>query len=280
QYLALAERRGIEVVRAPESPEGGVDVAGLAEIVHRRRPRLVAVSHVPTNSGLVQDVAGVARVCRSEDVWCLVDACQSVGQMPVDVASIPCDFLSVTARKFLRGPRGVGFLYVSDRALEAGLTPLFPDLHGADWIDDDLFQPAPDARRFENWEFPYALVLGLGAAARYALGVGLEAIAERVRGLSGQLRTALEEIPGIRVLDRGTDLCAIVTVHAEGRAPGELVEALRERGINTSAMGIDSGLLDFRDKEVDGALRISPHYFNTEEELDTLVEALEEVLPG
>lgn len=274
QYLSLAERMGVEVVRAPDLPEGGVDVQALAGLVHRRRPRLVAITHVPTNSGLVQDVATVAEICRKEDVWCLVDACQSVGQMPVDVGALACDFLSGTSRKFLRGPRGVGFLYVSDRALEAGLEPLFPDLHGADWIAEDLYQPAPDARRFENWEFPYALVLGLGAAARYALEVGVAAVQNRTRALAGALRSRLDALDRVRVLDRGADPCAIVTVSVEGHAPAQLVDRLRERGINTSAVDLASGLLDFQDKDVDGALRLSPHYYNTEDEVDTAVEAL------
>jgi selenocysteine lyase/cysteine desulfurase len=277
QVLSLAERLGVEVARAPDGPDGGVDLAILEEMIHRRRPRLVAVTHVPNSSGLVQDVAAVARLCRKADVWCLVDACQSVGQMPVDVGRIPCDFLSATSRKFLRGPRGVGFLYVSERALEAGLSPLLPDLHGADWIAEDLFQPAPDARRFETFEFPYAMVLGFGVAVRYAMDVGLDTIRDRAWGLATRLRRSLEAVPGVRILDRGTELSAIVTVHVAGRDPTSLVEALRERGINTSAVALESGLLDLGDKDVPGALRLSPHYYNTEDEVDRAVEAIQEV---
>lgn len=278
QYLALAERFGVEVVRAPDGDDGGVDVRALEGLVHRRRPKLVAVTHVPTSSGLVQDVAGVARICRDRNVLCLVDACQSVGQMPVDVGEIPCDFLSVTGRKFLRGPRGVGFLYVSDRALDAGLEPLFPDMHGADWVAEDLYQPRPDARRFENWEFPYALVLGLGAAVRYARSVGMEAVEARVNDLAVSLRDRLGALDGVTVLDRGSRLCAIVTVHAEGHDPADLVERLRERSVNTSSVALPSGLLDFQDKGVEGALRISPHYYNTEDEVETAVGALGEIV--
>lgn len=278
QYLALAERYGVEVVRAPDAPVGGVDVGAFEEIVHRRRPRLVAVTHVPTNSGLVQDVSALARICRSREILCLVDACQSVGQMPVDVEDIPCDFLSGTSRKFLRGPRGVGFLYVSDRALDLGLEPLLPDMHGAEWIAEDLYQPAPDASRFENWEFPWALVLGLGEAARYALDVGLSVAGDRARRLADRLRAGLAALPGATVLDRGRERCAIVTAHFEGHEPPDLVEALRIRGINTSSASIHAGLLDFRDKGVDGALRLSPHYYNTEGEIDDAVAALAEIV--
>ncbi len=277
QYLSLAARMGVEVVRVADAPEGGVDVMALEEAVHRRRPRLVAVTHVPTSSGLVQDVEAVGEVCRRRDVLYLVDACQSVGQMPLDVEAIGCDFLSATARKFLRGPRGAGFLYVSDRALDAGLEPLFPDLRGADWIGPDLYQPAPDATRFETWEFAWALLLGTGKAARYALDVGLDAIRDRARALAARLREGLAGVEGVEVLDRGRELCAIVTARVEGWEPASLVGALRERGINTSAIDRISAVLDFDARGVEGALRASPHAYNTEEEVDALVEALAEL---
>jgi selenocysteine lyase/cysteine desulfurase len=280
QYLSLASRLGIEVLRAPDAPEGGVDLQAMEEIIHRRRPRVVAVTHVPTNSGLVQDVAAVGHMCRARDILYLVDACQSVGQMPVHPEAMGCDFLSVTARKFLRGPRGAGCLWVSDRVLEAGFQPLFPDLRGADWIDGDLFQPAPDARRFETWEFAWALVLGTGAASRYASNVGLPEIEERVRSLMGHLRGRLAALDGVTVLDRGARLAGIVTVSVEGRTPRELVSSLRERGINTSSQTRFDAVLDYDAKGVDGALRLSPHYFNTMEELDLTVDALREIGPG
>ncbi len=277
QYLSLERRVGIEVVRAPDRPEGGVDADAMRDLIHRRRPRLVAVTQIPTNSGLVQDVEAIGRACRERDVLYLVDACQSVGQMPVDVGAIGADFVSATARKFLRGPRGVGFLYVSDRALDAGLEPLFPDMRGADWIDADLYQPAPDARRFENWEFPYALVLGLGAAARYAAEVGLERARDRARELARRVRSGVSAIDGCRVLDRGDELCAIATVEVRGRRPTDLVRALRERAIHTSALARESAVIAFDDLGLEGALRISPHYYNTEREVDLVLGALEEL---
>jgi len=280
QYLSLQERFGIDVVRAPDAPGGGVDVDALRALVHRRRPRLVAVTHVPTNSGLVQDVEAIGRVCGEKGVPYLVDACQSIGQMPVHPCEIGADFLTASARKFLRGPRGVGFLYVSDRALDAGLEPLFPDLRGADWIADDLYQPSPTARRFESWEFAYALVLGMGAAARYALDIGLPIARDRARALAERARDGLAGVEGARVLDRGPELCAIVTVAFEGHAPGELVRRLGERRINTSELTRASAVLDFDEKEVEGALRVSPHYYNTAGEVDALVKALGEIVGG
>lgn len=276
QYLSLAARFGVELIRAPDHPDGGVDVGAMEELIHRRRPRLVSVTHVPTSSGLVQPVEEIGVLCRARGIPYLVDACQSAGQMPLDVEAIGCDFLSATSRKFLRGPRGAGFLFVSQRVLDAGWEPLLPDLRGADWVAPDLYQPAPDARRFENWESAPALVLGTGAAARYALETGVAAIRDRIRSLAGRIRDALGQFPQFRVLDRGPELCGIVTVSVPGREASALVGILRSRGLNVSAVDRLSALLDFEDKGVESALRISPHAYNTEEEVDLVPDLLKD----
>src|SRR5207253_5920846 len=189
-YLSLARRAGVETVRADDLPEGGVDPESVRRLARHPRTRLVAVSWVPTNSGLVQDARAVGEVCAELGVPYLLDACQSVGQMAVDVNELRCDYLAATGRKFLRGPRGIGFLYASDHTLERGAFPLFVDMRGADWTDPDAFRLADGARRFENWEFAYALVLALGEAARYALAVG-SAGGERAVALAADLRQRL-----------------------------------------------------------------------------------------
>jgi selenocysteine lyase/cysteine desulfurase len=277
-YLSLAQRRGVEIVRAPDAPEGGIDPDAVHTLIRQRRPSLVALTWIPTNSGLVQPVEAVGRICLNAGVPYLVDACQAMGQVPVDVSTIHCDYLSGTARKFLRGPRGLGFLYVSDRVLEAGAHPTLVDMHGADWTDADTFTLNPDARRFETWEFAFALVLGLGAAAEYALGAGVEATGRRARELAEYARSQLAGIPGVRILDRGPELCAIVTVAVDGWDTRDIKLALRSRGINTSSPHREDAVIDMDEKGTASALRISPHYYNTQEEIDTAVDALREVL--
>jgi len=281
-YLALRERLGVEVVHAPDLPEGGVDPDGVRAAViaarTRGRCRLVAVSWVPTNSGLVQDVAAVGAVCRDLDVPYLVDACQAVGQLPIDVSRLQCDYLSATGRKFLRGPRGIGFLYVADRALDRGDYPLFVDMRGARWVAEGRFEVVPTARRFEDWEFPYALVLGQAAAARYAQEVGIAVARDRAWGLAARLRAGLEALPGVRILDRGTTRCAIVTLApARGRADA-LVAFLASREINAVVSLREYGQYDFGAKGVDAVVRLSPHYYNTEKEVDTAVAVVAEYL--
>ena len=278
-YLSLARRMGVETVRADDLPEGGVDPESVRRLAADQRTRVVALTWVPTNSGLVQDVHAVGAICAELNVPYLVDACQSVGQLPVDVGAVRCDFLAGTGRKFLRGPRGIGFLYVSDRMLESGAFPLFLDMRGADWTDPDAFRLADGARRFENWEFPYALVLGLAEAARYALAVG-PAGPERARRLAAALRERLNGVPGVRVLDRGRERCAIVTLDVRDRDATQLELELRARGVNTSSQTRKSGVLDMDDKRASSILRMSPHYYNTEDELDAAVATLAELLRG
>jgi selenocysteine lyase/cysteine desulfurase len=273
-YLSLGRRQGVEIRRASDLPEGGVDPQSVRELLRAPRVRLLAVTWVPTNSGLMQPVEALGEVAESAGVPYLIDACQAVGEIPIDVARLRCDFLSATARKFLRGPRGIGFLYVSDRALQRGDHPLYIDMRGADWITADTFELTPDARRFENWEFAYALLLGLGEAARYALSVDVARGGRRARELAAALRTKLAALPGYRVLDRGKDLAAIVTVDVPGWNAPDLVTALRQRGINTSASLGAYAVIDMAEKNAKSALRISPHYYNTEAELDVLLDAL------
>jgi len=276
-FLSLARRRGIDVVRADDLPEGGVDPDSVRRLIGLRRPRLVAVTWVPTNSGLVQPVEAIGEICEAAAVPYLVDACQAVGQIPIDVSRVRCDYLAATARKFLRGPRGIGFLYVSDRMLEAGAHPLLVDMQGANWTAADAFELAPDARRFETWESPCALVLGMGAAARYALDVGIETARDRSRALAALARECLARLAGARVLDRGAELCAIVTVELAGQDPQELKLELRRRGINVSVTTRTAAVIDMDHKRAASALRLSPHYYNTEDEVMTAVETINSV---
>jgi selenocysteine lyase/cysteine desulfurase len=206
----------------------------------------------------------------------MVDACQAIGQVPIDVAVLKCDYLSVTARKFLRGPRGIGFMFASDRALSRGDHPLFVDMRGAKWVSPDRYDVDPSAKRYEDWEFPYALVMGLRAAAEYALQAGIEQCGERARAHAAYLRDRLPVVPGIKVLDRGRDLSAIVTAELEGRDARKVVERLRAMGINTAATLQWYGLLDLGPRDVSSAVRLSPHYYNTREEIDRTIDAIAE----
>jgi selenocysteine lyase/cysteine desulfurase len=276
-FLHLAARTGAVIDVVPDLPTGEIDVGELERMLDDR-VRVIAINHMPTNGGLVNPVAAVGEVARRHGIFYLLDACQSIGQMPVDVAAIGCDALTSTSRKFLRGPRGVGFAFVRGDVLE-GLDPPFLDNLAASWVAKDRFEVRSDAKRFEAWESNPAGRLGLGRAAQYALDLGIEEIWDRNRMLAGSLRRELEEIPGVTVRDVGSEQGAIVTFTVDGWEPDGVKTYLHERRINVSVSTAFSARLDMDARRIDGLVRASVHYFNTEEEVATLVREVAALTP-
>ncbi len=274
--LQLARRTGASVEVIPDGEDGTVDVEALGAMLDER-VRIVSVNHAPSQNGLVNDVVAIGDMLRIQGspAWYLVDACQSVGQMPVDMGRIGCDVLSATGRKFLRGPRATGFLVVSQRMLD-DLEPFPLDLHAATWTTLDDYALAEGAARFESWERAYAALLGMGAAIDYALACGIEPIAERIGALAARLRTGMAEIPGVMVRDRGTVQSGIVTLRVDDAAG--VVAGLRARGINTSLSTPDYSRIDFGRDQATGLVRISPHAYNTEDEVDRAIVAVAELV--
>jgi selenocysteine lyase/cysteine desulfurase len=268
-YLQTAARTGATVEVVPDDPDGQLDVAALERMIDGR-VRLIAVTHVPTNGGLVNPAAAIGRVARAAGVPFLLDACQSVGQIPVDVAAIGCDMLSATGRKYLRGPRGTGFLWIG-RSFWDRVEPPMLDLHAATWVAQDRYELRGDARRYENWEADVAARIGLGVAVDYALALGIEEIALRVAALAERLRAHLAEIPGVTVRDRGRVRCGIVTFTVDGRPAEAVKDALHRAAINVTVSGRSSTLIDMSARGLDAVVRASVHYYNDETEIDRLV---------
>jgi selenocysteine lyase/cysteine desulfurase len=242
------------------------------------RVRLIAVTHVPPNGGLVNPAAEIGAVAREVGALYLLDACQSVGQMPIDVNEIGCDLLSVTGRKFLRGPRGTGLLYVRRSILDQ-LEPPLLDLHAAEWVAPDRYVMRDDARRFENWETNVAGKLGLGAAIDYALDWGLKPIWERVSSLADALREGLGDPSGVVVRDQGAVRCGIVSFTVDGADLTALHDALRAQNINVSVSPSEYTLIDMQARGLPAVARASVHYYNTEDEVARFCEALAQLLP-
>jgi selenocysteine lyase/cysteine desulfurase len=274
-FLQVARRTGAVVEVIPDDEFGQVSVSALEHMLDER-VRLVAITHVPTQGGLVNPAAAIGSVTRAAGVPYLLDACQSVGQLPVRVDEIGCDMLSATGRKFLRGPRATGFLYVR-RGFVEHLEPPFLDLHAAEWTAPDQYEIRADARRFENWETNYATKIGLGVAVDYALGWGLEAIRHRTSSLAESLRGTLADIPGVAVHDQGAQRCAIVTFTKQGVPALDIASRLREVGINTSVTSVESARFDFEARGLTDVVRVSPHYYNTHDELDRLCTVVERI---
>jgi len=279
-FLQVAARTGAVVEVVDDDEHGQLSVADLSRRLDRGdgQVKLIAVTHVPTQGGLVNPAEQIGAVARQAGVPFLLDACQSVGQLPVDVERIGCDLLSATGRKFLRGPRGTGFLYVRHSFLEQ-LEPPFLDLHAATWTAPDRYEIRPDARRFENWETNYAGKIGLGVAVDYALSWGLEAIERRVTALAAQLRERLQALPGVQVHDQGERRCGIVTFTVAGVLAQHVQQHLSRQGVNVSVSLVDYARLDLPHRGLPDLVRASVHYYNTDQELDRLVKALPASVP-
>lgn len=275
-YLQIERRTGAQVEVIPNDEHGQLSVDALRDAIDEK-VKLISLTHVPTNGGLVNPAEPVGEVARDAGALYLLDACQSVGQMPIDVKKIGCHMLSATGRKFLRGPRGTGLLYV-DRQVLGDLEPPFLDLHAARWVSGDRFEIRPDARRFENWETFVAGKIGLGVAVDYALKWGLDAIRDRVAGLADELRARLKEIRGVVIRDLGLTRCGIVSFSVNEHDPAHVQRGLAERNINVSVSPAEYTRLDMEQRGLQaGLVRASVHYYNTTEEIDFFCRALEDL---
>lgn len=271
-FLQTARRIGIVIDVVPDDETGQLSLQALERMIDER-VKLIAITHIGTQGGLVNPAAAVGRIARTHGIPYLLDACQSAGQMPLDVQAIGCDILSATGRKYLRGPRGTGFLYVRKGLLEQ-LEPPFLDLHAATWTATDRFEIRPDAKRFETYETYVAGRIGLGVAVDYALALGLEAIAHRIRHLAAALRERLAAMPGVTVTDRGAELCGIVTFTREGAPAPSIRRQLAARRINVSVSPVTSARLDLESRGLTELVRASVHYYNIEDEIDRFCAAL------
>jgi selenocysteine lyase/cysteine desulfurase len=272
-YLQVARHTGAVIEVVPDDEYGQTSVSALRNMIDER-VKLISISHVPTQGGLVNPAKEIGAVAREAGVLYLLDACQSVGQMPIDVKEIGCDILSTTGRKYLRGPRGTGLLYVRRELIER-FEPPFLDLHAANWLDEDRYEVRPDARRFENWEMYYAGKVGLGVAIDYALDWNIDVVWPRIHSLAEQLRSQLRELDGVAIHDLGRERCGIVTFTVDGISAVEMQKKLAAEKINVTVSFAESNRLDLPSRRLSQLVRASVHYYNTEDEIDRFCAAIE-----
>ena len=274
-YLQRAQRDGMHIRVVPNDSYGQLDIKALENRIDAR-VKLISISHVPTSGGLINPVSEIGRVARSAGVPYLLDACQSAGQLHLDVDDIGCDMLSATGRKFLRGPRGTGFLYVRESIMES-LMPPFLDLHSAVWVSPESFKMRPNARRFENWENYVAGKIGLGTAVDYALDIGMDGIEKRIKDLAENLRTRMSNMSGVAIQDLGQEKCGIISFSIKEMDPDLIVSQMSKWGINISTTSSVSTPYDMQQRNIQLMNRLGIHYYNTESEIDHFLECLQKM---
>lgn len=286
--LQARRRCGIEIEVIAPGPDGTADADALRKLIdrHGRRIRLVSLTHVATNNGAISPVEILSRIVReargtgalAPNALVAVDACQTVGQMDVNVDALGCDMLTATSRKFLRGPRGVGILYVrrAQPGLAAAVEPRILDMRSGFWSGSDEYRIYAEAERFETWDKCVASKLAFGAAVDEALDWGLDAIEASIGALSAVLREMLADLPGVRLCDTGSRQCGTVTFDLDRGSPYALVSHLRERTINIGVSDRDLVRLDMDRRNLEAVARCSVHYYNTVEDLERFIAATDQ----
>ncbi|MDG1004348.1 MAG: aminotransferase class V-fold PLP-dependent enzyme [Emcibacteraceae bacterium] len=275
-YLHMARDKGVSIEVIPSGRDGNLCIDTLENMIDEN-VKLISATHIPTNSGLINAVSDIGKVAKKYNIYFLVDACQSVGQMPIDVDEIGCDMLSATGRKYLRGPRGVGFLYVR-KSIIRRLHPPIIDLRSADWLNSNEYKLKEDAQRFESWESNYAAVLGLGSAVDYALNLGLNNIQIRNTELASYLRKCLKKIDTVHIHAISDRQCAITSFYVQDQTASNIVNELRKNNINTSVSDPSSTLLDANKNKLPSLIRASIHYYNDKDEIDNFIKVLSSLI--
>ncbi|HHT0591805.1 TPA: aminotransferase class V-fold PLP-dependent enzyme [Legionella anisa] len=275
-FLHRAKHVGVSIEIIQNDSSGQLDLDALKRKIDRR-VKLIAITHIPTQGGLINPAAEVGKIANAHHIPYLLDTTQSIGQLPIDVQEIGCDFLCATGRKFLRGPRGTGFLYAKKEIIEH-CDPPFIDLHSARWVADNDYLISPDALRFETWEQNIAAKIGLGVAIEYALKLGLPVIWQRINYLSTQLRQNLCTINSIKLHDLGTHQCGIVTFTSLAKKPHEIQQYLASKHINVSISLQEYARLDLAKRNLPALVRASVHYYNTETEIAIFCSELRKFL--
>lgn len=275
-YLKVKKDKGINIVTISGKGDAVIDLEKL-EAAISKKTKLIAVTHMPTSSGAIAPVVEVGKIAKAHGILYLVDTCQSMGHYPTFVDEIACDFLTGTSRKYIRGPRGLGFLYAK-KTVYKQLDPYMIESLGATWTSKENYDLNHTSKMFETFEKPYGFVMGLQAAVKYANDIGIHNIWQRTKELSSKARQRFAEIEGLRMHDgEGGELSGIVTLTIENKSSEEIHAELMRNRVNSSICRPFSSLTDMEAKGLSSCNRLSLHYYNTEEEIERVADILQNI---
>ncbi len=273
--LHIAKQKKVDLITVPCDELGVVSLKQLEKSI-TSKTKLIALTHIASQRGDIQPATAIGAIAKKYNVLFLLDTCQSVGQLNLDTKELNCDFLCGSGRKYLRGPRGSGFLFVNDKILQS-LEPIFLDLHSASWRDSNSYEFIKTAKMFECYERNVAAMIGLSTAVQYLSKLGINAIEERISHLSSVLIAGLSELQGIRVLEKSHHRSGIITFAKDNIDAKILRNELQKRNINVSVCKQQNAQLDLGVELTGDVTRVSLHYYNTQQEVSEFLQALGEI---
>lgn len=275
-YLKLKRDKGINIITIPVGENGPIDIQKLEDSISKKT-KLVAVTHMPTSSGAIAPVGAIGEITKQHDILYMVDTCQSIGHYPTFVDELHCDFLTGTSRKYIRGPRGLGFLYAR-KSIYKDLDPFMLEAMGAEWQSTDSYELNYTSKMFEAFEKPYAFMMGLQEAVKYANNLGIENIWSRITDLSTYARSLFAQHKELSLQDgKGKELSGIITLTIKNKSSLEIQEELKRNKINISICKPFTSLTDMQNKGLDSSCRLSLHYYNTKEEVERVNDILQNI---
>ncbi len=273
--LQRAKREGVEIRIARSAKDGSLDLDHLSELVDENT-KIVSITHVASSSGQVVDLTAIKPIVKKYGAYYLLDACQSVGQLPVNFVEIGCDIATATSRKFLRGPRGIGFLYINKHSRQR-LEPAMLTNQSAAWTGDGEYKLVDDASMFEMWERSCLNQLGFGAALEYLRAIGLEKATAQTQYVAHGLRSAVYSLKGVEATCQEDASAAIITFNKNGWSALDVRTELEKLGIAVQVSTVFHTRLDLGARGIDSAVRVSPHYYNDQSEFDRFLNAVDEL---
>lgn len=279
----------IEFIRLDEG--GDISLSHLSELIDAwgKDIRVISVTHVPTHNAIINPVEKIGQLIRSaktsgalaDTAVYMVDACQSVGQMPVDVQNIRCDVLTICSRKFLRGPRGVAAIYFRKETLDREIAsnnaePTFLNIPGFTWVQEHSYEMRRDGRCFETWESNYSAKTAFGRAINYYMARDPIGVERYVTGLAAHLRKVLRNVNGVSLTDVGANKSALVTFSMKGLPANGILHELEANNINVSIIDRRTAHINMNKRQQHFLLRSAVHYYNTKDEVEKFAQLIDQ----
>ena len=274
-FLSLLKKKNVEIRVSEIDTNGKICLSNLKKKIDKKT-KIICVCHIASQSGNIQNVEEICKVSKklNNKIIFLLDACQSIGHIKIDVKKINCDVMVGSGRKYLRGPRGTGFMYIKD-SIKKNIRPSIFDSRSC--VLKKMKTILYKKNLFETFEFPPALIIGLSESLSYLNKLGIKKIEKKIKNLSIYFRKKIKKINSVTVYENPLLLSGINTISVEKKPVEKIHKYLLKKKILTSICTTSTSYHHFEKMNVKKLLRISFHHYNTRKEIDYLVEVLNDL---